>query len=275
MIKLEVKINDQGRSILKYLEAILSDVPKNRLEKAFRQKDIVLNGKRIKDKNFILNLGDQIIIYGLQANLKKVSYKPINYQFKVVYEDKHLLVVDKQVNVITNDAPFSLDQQVWNYLKFIQKDSFIPSSIGRLDKVTSGIVVYAKDYLTLKILKEKQKHFKKIYLFKSDLPKPITTNFKLGHDEKLQKQVVMPNGKMTKTIFYFENNQKYAEILTGKKHQIRASLAKLGYPIWGDRKYGGKKAERVYLHALSITFNDLSGFLSYLNGVTIMSSPNW
>ena len=275
MNKFKIKANDEGRTILKYLEKMLSDVPKSRLEKAFRNKDIRINGKRINDKTISLNEGDEIVVYGIEYQVNMRRFSPVQKNFEVIFEDKNILVVDKHVGYPMHGTDNSLDNQILNYLKFRQKDSFVPSSIGRLDKVTSGVVVYAKNYPVLRELKAAAEDFKKVYMFKSDLPQDITTTFKIDHDENMQREVCGDVGKDTKTIFWIEKGKKYAELVTGRKHQIRASLSKLGYPIYGDRRYGGKPADRVFLHCFSVTLKNLKDDLAYLNNNEFMSHPKW
>lgn len=276
MKKFKISINDQNRTILKFLEKMLGDVPKSKIEKLFRNKDIKINGKRIKDKTIILNQGDEVTVYSVISSFQGKKYVPVQRNFTVIYEDDNILVVNKSNGVETHGAKGSLDDQILHYLKFKQTDSFIPSSIGRLDKVTSGLIVYAKNYLTLRQLKNNQKDWDKVYLFKSDLDRDITTEFKIIHDENKKREVCGTEGKPTKTIFWIEKKRKYAKIITGRKHQIRSSLSKLGFPIWGDTKYGGKPAERVYLHSFSIKINGIKNKeLNYLEGMEFVSQPIW
>lgn len=84
-------------------------------------------------------------------------------------------------------------------------------------------------------------HCFKVYESKIDLPKEVTTRYKIDHNGENPREVCENQGKETKTIFYFEKNKKFAELVTGKKHQIRDYLSKLGYPIYVDRKHGDKK----------------------------------
>ena len=147
--------------------------------------------------------------------------------------------------------------------------------MSRLDKATSGLIVYAKNYSTLRQLKEKNNDFEKTYIFKSDFKGEKTTTFKICHDEENQREICGDYGKDTKTHFWFEDGKQYAQIFTGRKHQIRASLSKLGFPIYGDRKYGGKPANRVYLHSYKIKFKNLSGDLKYLDNSEFYSRATW
>lgn len=268
-------INDQGRTLFRYLTKMFPDVPLSRLEKLFRKKDIKINGKRINDKKYKISEHDEIVVYGIYSQDKSSQVVKANIQFKVIYEDKNIVLVEKKSGVQIHDYDNSLDQQVLAYLKYKPTDSFKPSHIGRLDKVTSGIMVYGKTYDAVRQINDASSKLKKIYQFRSDLKAPITTTFNIAHDEENMREVCGDEGKTTKTIFFFEDGKKYAELKTGRKHQIRASLSKLGFPIYGDVKYGGKRERRVYLHATLLRFDGLSGDLEYLNKQEFRSRPEW
>jgi 23S rRNA pseudouridine955/2504/2580 synthase len=273
--KLIASKNDEGRIIFKFLINVFSDVPISRIEKIFRKNDIKINGKRKIVKNYKLQENDEIVVYGLESNPEvKIITAEIN--FYVVFEDDNILIVNKPSGIEMHDSSNSLDNQVKKYLDFVKTDSFVVSSIGRLDKLTSGIVIYAKTYKALRELKEKQGSFYKEYLIVSDLPKDITTRLYLKKDEKNQKIEVSKGvtRSLAITEFYIKRRKKFAVLKTGKKHQIRVSLAHLGYPIYGDKKYGGKNFHYFGLHSCKITFDDLE-YLDYLNGKSFNSDPNW
>lgn len=275
MNKYKATKNDEGRTILKFIQKLFGDVPKSRIERIFRQKDIKINGQRIKDKKYVIKENDEIVIYGLFTSTEAKRDVKANITFKAIYEDDNILVVDKKAGIPVHDDKDSLDNQVLTYLKFKQVDSFVPSHVGRLDKQTSGIMIYGKTYDAVKQLNEANKKLKKIYEFKSNLDRDITTEYKISHDENYQREKAGDVGKPTKTKFWIEGNKKYAELITGRKHQIRASLSKLNKPIYGDVKYGGKKADRVYLHSVYLKLNGLKGDLEYLNGQEFWSKPEW
>ena len=275
--KFIAKNNDVNRSLFKYLVNMLDNVPVSRIEKLFREKDIKLNNKRTNDKQYKLQLGDEILVYGLKDIEKEQTHFESDINFKVIYEDKNLLIVDKAANIAMHSEPNSLNDQVLKYLNYKKTSSFIPSSIGRIDKKTSGLVVYAKNYQALLEFEEKQKFFDKVYQFVSDFNEneKIVT-IKLKKDIKNEKMVVDPNfGINAKTIFWIEGNRKYAQILTGKKHQIRATLSYLKCPILGDAKYGGKRARRMYLHSYSIKFHNLANGFEEYNDQIFICYPHW
>ncbi|CAC13290.1 RIBOSOMAL LARGE SUBUNIT PSEUDOURIDINE SYNTHASE C (PSEUDOURIDYLATE SYNTHASE) (URACIL HYDROLYASE) [Mycoplasmopsis pulmonis] len=274
--------NDHGRIIFKVLLSYLNNVPVSRIQKLFREKDIKVNGKRNIDKNFIVSKDDLIQIYGLTNVKQKLVFKKIEQKFNVIFEDQNILVINKQAGVSMHSDENSLDKQVLSYLNFKQVDSFVPSSIGRLDKVTSGVVVYAKNYSILKTLKSNE-HLRKTYVFMSNIT--LEPNQKIEHvfyhkynPIKKKAELFKENveeSKITKTLLYKVKNNNYAELITGRKHQIRATLSKLGFPIFGDVKYGGKKDKRVYLHSYKIKFHSLKGEFEYLNNQEFIAPIRW
>lgn len=265
--------NDAGRTLIKFLEKVLNDVPKSKIERIFRNKDVLLNGQRTKEKKTIVKIDDEIIVYGVRFANK--TYTKTAVKFEVIFEDQNILVINKPIGYEVHGNSKSIDNQVISYLNFERIDSFEPSHIGRLDKITSGVMLYAKNYNSLRLLKENQDKFKKIYRCVSDLDKSIILEAKIYHDENLLKEVVNKEyGKDIKAIFKpIENNELEVELITGRKHQIRASLEFLGHPIKGDVKYGGEKAKRVYLHSYELTIDGLEGDLEYLNGKSFITGP--
>ncbi len=277
LLKFKATKNDEGRTLFKYIIKKLNNVPISIIEKLFRIKDIKVNGKKTNNKSYSLIAGDEIFVYGIDDyEIKKNLATTI--QFKIIYEDKNILVVDKPINVSMHGFIDSLDNQVLSYLNYQQIDSFKPASIGRLDRSTSGLVVYAKTYKSLVQLNKKINMHEKYYLLKSDFPWDKKHVIFYGRKNMKNHEIELFNDKpgiKMETIFFTDKNKKYAKILTGKKHQIRLTLKYLNYPIYGDKKYGGKFDKRVYLHSYKIVFHDLDQELEYLNDTQFICDIKW
>ncbi|AAZ43515.1 RluA family pseudouridine synthase [Mycoplasmopsis synoviae] len=281
MVSFKASKNDENRSLFKLICKYFPNLTIATIEKLFRKKEIKVNSKRITDKKFVVSENDLVEVYGIsESNLNLPQIKKVSFDFQIIYEDANILIIDKKENLVIHGEDNSLDNQVLSYLKHKQIDSFKPSHVGRLDKETSGLIVYAKNYLTLKQLNEKSFNFKKVYQFKSDFlsSSPLELKLYFYKDEnnktkisKTQKE----NSKLAHSIFYCENNKKFAQIITGRKHQIRLSLAYLNKPIYGDKKYKGKKSTRLMLHSYYLKFLNLEDNLKYLNKMEFYSNPKW
>ncbi|WP_036452295.1 pseudouridine synthase [Mycoplasma buteonis] len=280
MFELITTKNDAGRTLFKLLIKYLNNVPLSKIEKIFRKKDIKVNGKRLNQKDYLVAEGDHIVIYGVDQPQQKEQIKYQKTNLDILYEDDQVLVLNKLNKVEVHGSENCLDFQVLAYLNYKQVDSFKPSHVGRLDKDTSGIIVYGKTYKALVLLNEANDKFTKKYQFLSDFNEAkrevklyMFKDYSTGKMKASRTEV--PNSKEAKTILTFDGKRRIAEILTGRKHQIRVALQNIGKPIYGDKKYGGKKAERLMLHSYYLRFEGLTGELKYLNKVEFYCLPKW
>lgn len=284
MHKFIAQSSDNGRKLIKYISSLFKKLPEGRIYRLFRQKSIKVNNKRIADSNYVVKTGDEIIIYGIKDEPSFVIYdNSWKLDSEIVYEDDNILLINKKAGTIVHGDSNCLDNQVFSYFKFRQNSAFRPSHVGRLDKWTSGLIMYAKNYQTLTELNHKTEFLDKIYVLKSDYnPHDEIVSVYIHHDELQQKMVATknmqhPNDKIAKTRFFKKDNKLYAQLFTGRKHQIRATLEYLGYPIYGDSKYGSKTkgTKRVYLHCYKLKFNNLERSLEYLNGKEFECKEEW
>ncbi|MBN0919254.1 RluA family pseudouridine synthase [[Mycoplasma] gypis] len=278
MIKIIANENDKNRKLYKVVQKNANNLPTSKIEKIFRLKDVKVNGKKTNDKHYEVQPGDEILVYGVEnAHIEKKVQKT-NVTFKKVFENDDILIVDKKPGIAMVGEENCLNNQVLTYLKYEKQSAFMPDSIGRLDKVTSGLVIYAKNYPTLVELKAKHNDFVKTYQFISDFDGDEIITVRLKKDIENQKMTVDKDNKFgTKatTHFFVQQGKKFATLKTGKKHQIRATLEYMGYPILGDVKYGGTKHHRVFLHSYSVTLRNLDKQWEYLNDQEFVSYPKW
>ena len=186
----------------------------------------------------------------------------------VIFEDEHLLVVAKPAGWNTHaPSPFA-GEGIYDWLKHRKPRWSSLAILHRLDKETSGILVYGKTPLANKSLTEQftaRRVYKKyLLLTDGDAPRNSftvkTTLLRVG-----EKYASRPGGENAETKFTPVSDAKFAinsagrkmvtaEPLTGRTHQIRVHAAESGFAILGDTIYGGTAAARVFLHAAEIEF---------------------
>ncbi len=195
-------------------------------------------------------------------------------KLKVLYEDNHVIVVVKKENVLsqadsTNDV--DLLSMVKNYIKeeYKKPGNVYIGLVHRLDRPVGGVMVFARTSKAAKRLNEQIKNHdvKKEYLALLDgilkEKKGTLKNYLLKDEQKKISKVVnkdTPNSKYAElnyeVIDYVDNKTLVkVELITGRHHQIRLQFSNLGYPIYGDQKYGRRnKDEQIRLFAYKLSF---------------------
>lgn len=195
---------------------------------------------------------------------------------EVVYEDNHIIVVNKTSSEIvqgdkTGDTPLSETVKAYIKEKYAKPGEVFLGVVHRLDRPVSGLVVFARTTKALARLNEmfRNGEVKKTYwAVVKNLPDPVegeAVHF-LVRNEKQNKSYAydkeVPGAK--RAVLHYKligRSQNYflleVDLKTGRHHQIRCQLAKLGSPIKGDLKYGAARSNpdgSISLHARSICF---------------------
>jgi 23S rRNA (cytosine1962-C5)-methyltransferase len=184
----------------------------------------------------------------------------------VIFEDEHLLVVAKPAGWNTHAPSLFAGEGIYNWLKHCEPRWSSLAILHRLDKETSGVLVFGKTTLANKSLTEQftGRRVGKKYLLLTDreVPKKEFT-VKTSLVRVGEKYASGANGEIAETKFTPISDSKFgnsrlkmvtAEPLTGRTHQIRVHAAESGFPILGDTLYGGTASSRVFLHAGEIAF---------------------
>src|SRR5271154_5496935 len=184
----------------------------------------------------------------------------------VIFEDEHLLVVYKPAGWNTHAPSPYAGEGIYDWLKHREPRWSSLAILHRLDKETSGIIVFGKTPLANKSLTEQftERRVQKKYLLLTDRevqPKEFTVKTSLARVG--EKYASRADGELAETKFTPISDSKFgnarlkmvsAEPLTGRTHQIRVHAVENGFPILGDTLYGGTVSSRVFLHAGEIAF---------------------
>lgn len=284
----------------KFVRKFLNDAPLSFIYKLFRKKDVKVNKHWIK-QNYILQENDLLEIYVSDAQLlefnnpKKIENIQVN--LNIIYEDKNILVVNKPTGILIhgdeNEKRITLSNKVLSYLynkhEFNPNEQgFIPGPVHRLDRNTSGVVIFAKNIIASQLLMEAFKNHEGIIkhyltLVKGKINKSGEINAPLIKDANtglVKVDSISQNAKTAITTYElidYKDDLSLVDVLlvTGRTHQIRVHFAYINHPLVGDNKYGDfafnkefKKKynfENQFLHAYSLSFINLKGELSYLN----------
>lgn len=303
---MEIKIgtNEAGQRLDKFLRKLLKDVPLSKIFKAIRKGEVKINGKKSK-QNYVLCEDDILTYRDIKTNLEKKQIKKIDSSFlKITYEDENMLIVEKWPGVLVHsdkkDGEDTLTDYVLSYL-FDKGDycpekevTFTPAPCNRLDRNTSGVVIYGKNFESLKLLNEliRERHIKKYYLslVKGKINSGIYEAYILKNEDnnisKVYQNEVENSKKISMDVKVIKSIGSYTlieiELLTGRSHQLRAHLSFLGNPIIGDPKYGDKNINNFFenkyglnyqfLYAYKLVFKNCYDKLSYMENKTIAES---
>lgn len=207
--------------------------------------------------------------------LNNASKIPKKYQpkgFRIIHDDKDIIVGTKSAGLLTVSAKWEKEETVHQLLNsFVRKGN--PHSkkmvyvVHRLDQATSGLLVFAKSEEAQHYLKDHWSTFSKTYyaIVHGKMPKPtgiIESYLEEDEDYKVHSKVSSDTGKLAKTEYEVVHTTERYSVLkvylhTGRKNQIRVHMAQAGCPIVGDTKYGktGDKHRIMALHSYRLEIN--------------------
>ena len=324
MKQIQVSKADSGQRFDKYLKRILPEMGTSFLYKMLRKKNITLNDKKATGSELIQD-GDIVKCFFSDETFDKFAGKATSHKadtvakdtateyttaynalksIQVIYEDEHILLLDKPAGVLSQKAvpsDISLNEWMIGYLlhkNAVSEDSlkyFKPSVCNRLDRNTSGLVICGKSLLgsreMSRILKDRSLHkYYRTYVHGHLDGEKTLTGYHNKNTKNNQATVLFTKPSsdtqeydvITTAYRSLEAKEKYSyleiELITGKTHQIRAHLATIGHPIAGDRKYGQaichsamdrlpkQYPKHQLLHAYRVVFPTLDGDLAHLSG---------
>lgn len=264
MVEIKIDSNSSEQRLDRFLIKLLPLAGKSLLQKSIRNKNITINKKKATP-NTILKADDTIQIYFSDETFKKFTGKqkeitvPKEFTSLVnepLYEDENFLVVDKPVNLLTQPdktGDISLSEII--KIKISDEGTFKSAPLNRLDRNTTGIVIFPKNYAIQKTAAEaiRERRSEKIYhtVVKGIINEPGHLEDLFSKDYK-NNLVDLSSGKESVSLDYkpLKTNGELTlleiKLHTGKTHQIRSQLANIGHPVIGDPKYGDKEINKYF-----------------------------
>lgn len=263
---------DKEEELMKYLLAKMSGKNKNNIKSLLTNKQVWVNGMVESQFNHILNPGDKVKVGGERAAAisSKKSVQSF-HGFSIVYEDEHLIVIDKHAGVLSIATSSEKNYTAYSFLsKHVKIENpknkiFI---VHRLDRETSGLMLFAKTTETQHLLQDNWRDLvtERTYvaiaegIVEQDEGK-ITSYLHENKVFQVFSDQNPENGKLAVThykVLKRANNMTLLEVHldTGRKNQIRVHMQDLGHSLINDKKYGAttNPIDRLGLHAKVLAF---------------------
>lgn len=271
---IEVNAENEGERIDKFLSVLVTSASRTSIQKSIENGYIFVNGKNV-NKKYKVQIGDEVKI--CEQELKVLDAKPENIPLDIVFEDEHLLVVNKPRGMVVHPAPGNYEGTLVNALLYHCKESLSgingvlrPGIVHRIDKDTSGLLIVAKtDIAHLGLAEQIKEHsFTREYnaVICGHLKEQNgTVNAPIGRSCKDRKKMCVTDANSKNAVTHYtviQEYEKYSHISlkleTGRTHQIRVHMAHLGHSVAGDAVYGNDKYSAYLngqcLHAIKIGF---------------------
>lgn len=267
---------EPGESIRvdKYLSDQLEDVSRSQIQRLIDAGNVSLNGIPIDKTSTVVTPGDTLRIVLMEDKPEKLI--PEGIPLNVLYEDPNVIVLNKESGMVVHPGAGNYSGTVVNGLlahyppirEVGEPDR--PGVVHRLDKETSGVLIFAKTNKAYKWLVQqfKSRELEKKYLALVDGHPPTPTGrieapiVRDSHNRTRMAVGLLGQGKLAVSE-YFElqryEHHSYLEVhpITGRTHQIRVHLSYIGVPVAGDTLYGRRKPsleiDRFFLHASSLS----------------------
>ncbi|RLA91353.1 MAG: RNA pseudouridine synthase [Deltaproteobacteria bacterium] len=253
--EIKVEPEDNGKRIDTFLAEKFSEISRSRWKTLIEEKNILINNIIPKPSQKI-HVGD--IITGSIPEPSEIELIAEPIPLKIIYEDEYIIVIDKAPNIVVHPGAGNPSGTIVNALLYHVKNlkgiggELRPGVVHRLDKGTSGVMVFAKDEKSLNHLSYQFKthQVKKEYIaliFGKMEEEYGTINLPIGRDPINRKRMKIreEGGREAITNWIVEELFKEFSLvkampITGRTHQIRTHFSYIGHPVVGDPLYSSK-----------------------------------
>lgn len=261
----KLKVNDPAL-LMDFLLLKMGGMSKTSVKNLLTKRRVSVNGTVESQYNLQLNAGDIV-----EIDSTNTKYKFTHPKVKIIYEDNYLIAINKGVGLLSVSSP--LHEEVTAYkivLNYVKKQNLRNNLfvVHRIDRETSGVLIFAKDFDTQNNIKDHwhdDSHQRFYYaLVEGEVEKDDDTIISWLTENpkslKVHSSFTDNGGEQAITSYHVICRKKGMSLLkvnikTGRKNQIRVQLSAIGHPIVGDRKYGATTSPigRLGLHAASLT----------------------
>lgn len=264
-INVNINNKDTGKRVDSVLSEKLPELSRNRIQNLILSGNVFYNSEVIRDRSLKLKNEGEIIVYIPPS--KKMEIKAQNIDIDIIYEDMDLIIVNKSAGMVVHPAFGNYENTLVNALLYHCDKSLSgiggverPGIVHRLDKMTSGLIVIAKNDESHKGLSLQFKKRTIIREYRAIVWNKFkkmrgTVDLNITRSKKNRKLMSVTNnskeGKRSKTSFELKKeykiNKKFflnyikCKLQTGRTHQIRVHMSSMGNFLLGDSSYGKKK----------------------------------
>lgn len=272
METVKLVVNDENMRLDKFISLSMPDLSRTLIQQYIKEGYVLVNGQ-VEKASYKIKLEDDIEI-SLPDN-KEMDVLPENIPLDIVYEDSDVIVVNKPTGMIVHPSSGIYSGTLVNALLYHCQDLsgingvLRPGIVHRIDKETSGLLMVAKNDKTHQSLSEQLKQHsvtrRYVALVHGVIPHSHgKINAPIGRDVNDRQKMAVTKANSKEAITNFTVLKRYqnmslieCRLETGRTHQIRVHMAYIGYPVYGDPKYGLKKDDQTngqFLHAKKLGF---------------------